>query len=160
MMNIPPSKPFAEAYTPGVYFLYNGETLVYIGQSRAIELRLEQHRSLGRVFDRFAFIRIEDLAERLVAESTYIHEMLEAPGVRLKNRIKPRGSRNRSATVTALLPQQLARDLRECADRLGISVSALVEEAVRHFLPILRQRAAEREAFWPRKQTEAGASVN
>lgn len=49
----------AEGWTDGsvllaevaVYALFNGPTCVYVGQSSQLQIRLQQHRAFGRVFD-------------------------------------------------------------------------------------------------------------
>lgn len=55
----------------GVYFLFNGKVIVYIGQSADIDSRVKQHLS-DKVFDSYAFITIEDPKARLDKESFLI----------------------------------------------------------------------------------------
>lgn len=43
----------------GVYFLYSGKTLVYIGQSKHVPTRVERHVRNGRInFDRVSILRV------------------------------------------------------------------------------------------------------
>jgi len=57
--------------TKGVYFLFNGDVLVYIGQSTTIESRVKQH-TVDKVFDSYSFLVVEDNATRLDLESFLI----------------------------------------------------------------------------------------
>lgn len=57
----------------GVYFLYDGEELVYIGQSDNIYRRIGQHISEGvKRFDSFCFYEVGE--ERIILESYLINK--------------------------------------------------------------------------------------
>ena len=59
---------------PALYFLYDGEELVYIGQSREVLGRIATHIRLGeKVFDSFAIVHVPD-AELLDIERENIRE--------------------------------------------------------------------------------------
>lgn len=58
----------------GVYRLYRKDTVIYVGSSHNILLRLLQHQSKGRIpFDSFDFTQVEDEDERLLTEIKFIH---------------------------------------------------------------------------------------
>jgi hypothetical protein len=60
--------------TTGVYFLFNGNDVVYIGQSASCRGRVEQHRRNGRPFTEFGSIEVPpDLM--LAVEIAYIHAL-------------------------------------------------------------------------------------
>lgn len=58
----------------GLYFLFDGEELVYVGQSNNAYRRISEHRKYGRVFQRFAFLAVPDPAERDRLEAAYIQK--------------------------------------------------------------------------------------
>lgn len=69
------SQPFTRFGTAGVYFLFLGDELVYIGQSNNCEVRINQHADKGlKVFDRYAMIRLHgNRADRQQVEWQLIH---------------------------------------------------------------------------------------
>lgn len=59
-------------YIPAVYFLIDGDEIVYVGQAANLRRRLHEHKTQGvKAFTHFAYVRcnIEDLAE---TESKYL----------------------------------------------------------------------------------------
>lgn len=60
--------------TSGVYFLFVGDDLTYIGQSQQIATRVKQHRRCGRPFTSYGFVDVPgDVAEAV--EIAYIHAL-------------------------------------------------------------------------------------
>lgn len=58
----------------GVYFLIEGDEVVYVGMSRRVGERIRQHYCAGRRFSRMAFIEVPDEALRKI-EAHYIHAL-------------------------------------------------------------------------------------
>lgn len=62
---------------PGVYLLFDGDSLVYVGQSSDIELRLKQHRKERKKSFNFALLyHIDSLEDRLRLETILIMALL------------------------------------------------------------------------------------
>lgn len=60
---------------PGVYFLFQDETLVYVGQSTHVPTRIESHVREGRLkFNRVAFIKVPP--ENLLEVEAYYIDLL------------------------------------------------------------------------------------
>lgn len=61
----------------GVYFLFDGDELVYIGQSKDIQNRVQTHMDEGvKKFDSFSYIYLELPVDRDVIERGLINEYL------------------------------------------------------------------------------------
>lgn len=75
----------------GVYFLFNGPSLVYIGQSTNIEGRVVSHRK-DKVFDSYSYILIADDQERIEEEKLLImkHNPIYNKTVSKKKKIRLR----------------------------------------------------------------------
>ena len=131
MKTIPNPAPISSMATPGVYFLYHGEILVYVGQSSSVQRRINEHLQQKVIrFDRCSFIYIPDLADRLRQEQEFIKTMRPAVNYR-----RPTGGRVLfNVRVTPLLKQQI----QSAAGRLGITVSQFVCDAAREKIRVLR----------------------
>jgi hypothetical protein len=54
------ARPIEEYGTPGVYFLFDGAEMVYIGSSSHCEMRVREHARIGRKqFDAYSVMRVE-----------------------------------------------------------------------------------------------------
>lgn len=60
-----------EADVSGVYFLFQGESIVYVGQSRNIHSRVRDHLA-DKQFEHYSFIEIELPSHRKAIEAHYI----------------------------------------------------------------------------------------
>lgn len=61
---------------PGVYFLFDGDRLVYVGQSTHVPARIEDHLREGRIpFDRATFLPVEP--EKLRERESYYIDLLD-----------------------------------------------------------------------------------
>ena len=59
----------------GVYFLYQGDEIVYVGQAMSVYSRVGVHKKTGEItFDSFSFISL-DIEEADAVESRYILEL-------------------------------------------------------------------------------------
>lgn len=58
---------------PGIYFLINGDRVVYVGETSCLISRLGQHRE-DKEFDGFRFLKEPDLNTRLRLEKAYIQK--------------------------------------------------------------------------------------
>ena len=54
----------------GVYFLFNNDRIVYVGQSTNIHARVQNHRD--KAFDSYTYLTVRDYSERNYVESYYI----------------------------------------------------------------------------------------
>jgi excinuclease UvrABC nuclease subunit len=60
--------------TPGIYFLFDGDEIVYIGKSINIESRVVNHRGQGeKEFDSYSFVEVHDELLRNHLEAYYIY---------------------------------------------------------------------------------------
>lgn len=58
ILSLPIQQYAASDYVfPGIYFLYHGVTLTYIGQSDNVLARISNHRANGKIFDTFSVFR-------------------------------------------------------------------------------------------------------
>jgi hypothetical protein len=75
--------PFEWPVICGVYFLFSGGSLVYIGQSVNVHTRLQQHK-LAKGMDYFDAVAVLPLEKRLldVVESWYYHRLAPRDGGR------------------------------------------------------------------------------
>lgn len=88
----------------GIYFLIDGEEIVYVGQSLDIFTRIQIHKATGKVFDRYYYIECEESAlNELEAE----HIVKFAP----KYNSKP--PYNSSWRTLKMLKRDLDADLNE-----------------------------------------------
>ena len=55
----------------GIYFLLQGEKLVYVGETSCVITRIMQHQQ-DKEFDGFRFLRIDNVERRLELEAVYI----------------------------------------------------------------------------------------
>ena len=62
------------APAPGVYKLFRGDRMIYVGQSRDVHSRVKQHASNGRKYDRYVYEEIRDPGERNRIERELIEE--------------------------------------------------------------------------------------
>jgi len=60
------------AYGPGIYFLMDHDEVAYIGKTKRVLSRLEEHKKAGKVFDAVFFMECEENHLSLV-ESLAIH---------------------------------------------------------------------------------------
>lgn len=49
-----------------IYFLWNGDDLIYTGQTTRLAARLRRHRFNGKKFDTFSYERLDNYYERLL----------------------------------------------------------------------------------------------
>lgn len=56
----------------GVYFLFDGECLVYVGQASNIAQRLAAHFNTNKKWDRAAWLEVEEKCHRDFVEAHYI----------------------------------------------------------------------------------------
>jgi hypothetical protein len=67
------SRPIEDVFAPGLYFLFQGDRLVYIGQSNSVPSRIAQHIMEGiKDFDRFTSVTIADRRRRLDLEKDLV----------------------------------------------------------------------------------------
>lgn len=66
--------PYAEReHIAGIYFLFDKDELVYIGQSYSVLERVKTHKDTRvKIFDSFAYVKVSDYAERLMRERQLI----------------------------------------------------------------------------------------
>ena len=66
----------------GIYFLYNGDELIYIGQSRSILSRIGQHVKGGKSFDSYTFVECdeEDLDSMEAGYIKHYHPSMNVAG--------------------------------------------------------------------------------
>lgn len=65
-----------EPATSGLYLLYAGAELVYVGQSSNIGVRIVEHQRSDKAFNTFRFYPMPDLSSRLRAEGILILKYL------------------------------------------------------------------------------------
>lgn len=56
----------------GIYFLYLDEELIYIGKTINLDNRLKSHSKIGRVFNMYSFIEVENKSDMAILELSYI----------------------------------------------------------------------------------------
>lgn len=64
------SEPFT--YKPGVYILWHKNEPVYVGMSKYVGNRVNEHRRLGKVFDLVQFVEVENKKKRSFLEKALI----------------------------------------------------------------------------------------
>jgi len=87
---------------PGVYFLYKGDEIVYIGQSMSIHTRVCQHASQKYSrnnksrdimdWDTYSYIRIDDNTQRLIVETEFLQKYNPKYNEKLCTKINPQAN--------------------------------------------------------------------
>lgn len=95
---------YSVGVTPGVYFLFNNNDLVYVGESEDIHRRVGQHRK-DKEYDSYSFILQEDPHLRKRIEKAYIEQLNP-----LYNKRSGEGS-NRKITHSYKTNEELIRKL-------------------------------------------------
>lgn len=98
--------------TPGVYFLFNDNDLVYVGESEDIHRRVGQHRK-NKEYDSYSFIVQTDPHLRLRLEKAYIEKFNPKYNKRAGN------SSNKRITHAYKSNEQLIRNLYRLMKKNG-----------------------------------------
>ncbi len=114
----------------GIYFLKNGDEVVYVGQSNDMETRIETHRRKGKIgFDGYDFeeLPIEELNEK---EAFFITKF----NPKYNSGIWPYRIRDRECMkkYSAFLSERTVRRLKEQLP--GLNVSTGIRFAVEKYL--------------------------
>lgn len=110
----------------GVYFLFVGDKLVYVGQSLDIHGRIADHRRRRRDFDAYSFVEFTDKEKLGDLERVYIHKF------------RPEGnlsaasfSRNQRYSDDRVLTDEIASSLRPAEQEYWVWCGAMPGFGVR-----------------------------
>jgi predicted GIY-YIG superfamily endonuclease len=74
-INVPPIESVTAARIPidasFIYFLFDGDTCVYVGQTRGLTQRISQHKAMGKQFTHYSHLQCEKERATLM-EAVYI----------------------------------------------------------------------------------------
>lgn len=88
--------------TSGVYFLFNGDELVYVGQASSIGSRLNAHAKSKKPWNRCAWIVVDDQEIKNHLEAVYIND--HYPLHNKRTEVLPKGVKRKRCEKIVVLP--------------------------------------------------------